>query len=358
MIHIIGGGLWGGLFAWLLHHRRPDVDFILHEKDDHLGGNHTWSFHKSDLTEEMFDLISPLVSHEWNSYEVKFPAYRKVVPLSYCSIKSTDFDRVIRAKIPESKIRLGESVSPHESDVVIDTRGKTYTSPCGYQKFVGLELKLEAPHSFKRPILMDATVSQIDGFRFMYVLPFSPMTLLIEDTRYSSSPTIDHFRMKEHILDFLHKEGLSPKMVMREETGCLPIPFSTQDRTFESHVISLHHIFHDTTGYSLPDALRIFSKLVETDLSSPSINRVLNDYVTLRKKHRDFFTFLNRLMFHAADDHERYRPLEFFYRSSPAQIKKFYSGNMNLLDKVRFFAGRPPVSVFRAMNVIREVNHE
>lgn len=358
MIRIIGGGLWGGMFAWILHHKRPDVEFVLYEKGDSLGGNHTWSFHKSDLSQEMFNLISPLVGYTWTDYEVKFPAYKKIVPLEYCSIKSHEFDRIIRSTLPADKIKLHSHGEWNDDDIVIDTRGKTFTSPCGYQKFVGLEIEFNEAHMIQRPILMDATVSQIDGFRFMYVLPFTDKTLLVEDTRYSSSSTIDHFRMNEQIHSFLIERGLKPKAILREESGSLPIPFSTSERTFEGNHVSLHHIFHDTTGYSLSDAIRIFGRLSESDLSARSINTIMNDYVSSKKKNRDFFTLLNRFMFQASEAHERYRPLEFFYRSSPGLISKFYSGEMGLFDKIRFFAGRPPVNVIKAFNVLREVNLE
>ena len=44
----------------------------------------------------------------------------------------------------------------------------------GYQKFVGLEIRTPQPHGMVRPLLMDARVAQIDGFRFVYVLPLAP----------------------------------------------------------------------------------------------------------------------------------------------------------------------------------------
>ena len=36
----------------------------------------------------------------------------------------------------------------------------------GYQKFLGLELKLSCPSPIREPLLMDARVAQRDGFRF------------------------------------------------------------------------------------------------------------------------------------------------------------------------------------------------
>ena len=58
----------------------------------------------------------------------------------------------------------------------------------GWQKFVGREYRLAAPHGLERPIVMDATVDQTDGYRFVYCLPFAEDRMLIEDTYYSTDP--------------------------------------------------------------------------------------------------------------------------------------------------------------------------
>jgi lycopene beta-cyclase len=160
--------------------------------------------------------------------------------------------------------------------------------------------------------------------------------------------------MKELIFDYAREKNWKVKNIIREEVGSLPIPLTETKRNFSGNVISLHHIFHDTTGYSLPDAVRILTAIAETDLTERSINEVLNQDALVKSSQRRFFTLLNRFMFKAAEEKERYRPLEFFYRTSPKQISKFYRGEMNLFDKLIFFAGRPPVSIKKAINVIRE----
>ena len=46
----------------------------------------------------------------------------------------------------------------------------------------GLELEFEAPHRVERPIVMDSTVDQIDGYRFVYSLPFEHALSIIPAT--------------------------------------------------------------------------------------------------------------------------------------------------------------------------------
>ena len=69
---------------------------------------------------------------------------------------------------------------------IIESRGPDAltTGPrAGYQKFVGLELKLRRPSPIQHPLLMDACMPQRDGFRFLYALPFAPDVVI---------PTMQH----------------------------------------------------------------------------------------------------------------------------------------------------------------------
>ena len=70
---LVGGGLANGLIAWRLAQCKPDLRVILLEAADTLGGNHTWSFHDSDLTPAQHQWMAPLVVHRWPHYSVKFP---------------------------------------------------------------------------------------------------------------------------------------------------------------------------------------------------------------------------------------------------------------------------------------------
>jgi lycopene beta-cyclase len=57
------------------------------------------------------------------------------------------------------------------------------------------------------PIVMDATVEQHDGYRFVYCLPFSPTELFVEDTYYSDGPEIDRDLLRDRIGDYAAAQG-------------------------------------------------------------------------------------------------------------------------------------------------------
>src|SRR6185436_1769296 len=163
----------------------------------------------------------------------------------YASLTSTRLDSVVRrvlADAPGSALLLEAEVVELSAEravlrdgrelrgtVVVDARGPE-ASPSvagrGYQKFLGLEVRLAHPAPGMRPILMDATVEQKDGFRFVYLLPFAPDRLLIEDTYYSDSPALDRDVLRARVHAYAAARGLVVDEVVREETGVLPIPWA------------------------------------------------------------------------------------------------------------------------------------
>ena len=84
---LIGGGLANGLLALRLLERRG-LSFELFETGASLGGNHTWSFHSSDVTRDQLGWLAPLVSHRWQGHEVAFHSYQRTLRGEYLSIRS------------------------------------------------------------------------------------------------------------------------------------------------------------------------------------------------------------------------------------------------------------------------------
>ena len=78
---------------------------------------------------------------------------------------------------------------------MIDGRGapaRAASISPGLQKFLGHGTATSrGRHGLDAPVLMDATVAQRGGYRFVYVLPLAPRRLLVEDTYYSDAPDLD-----------------------------------------------------------------------------------------------------------------------------------------------------------------------
>lgn len=369
---IVGGGLAGSLAAWRLRAARPERTVTLLEAGAVIGGNHTWSFHTTDLAPAARQWMAPLVAHRWPRHEVAFPGRRRTIDHEYCSITSGRLHEVVSAALGHA-LRLGttvEAVTPTtvrlasgeviDAGVVIDARGgEPVDVPLGWQTFLGQDVLCEAPHGVTHPMLMDATVPQDGAFKFIYVLPWSADRLLIEDTAYADTPGVDAPAARRAIARYAEARGWRVREVVREETGSLPIPLGGAiDAFWTGEVPRLGMragLFHPTTGYSLPDAVATADHLAGMDPFTPArVYSEMRTMATRRWQTRGFFRLLNRWLFRAAQPSERARILEQFYGRPADLIARFYGARLSAGDHLRLVAGRPPVPVWRALAHLRE----
>ncbi|HEY6917448.1 MAG TPA: lycopene beta-cyclase CrtY [Allosphingosinicella sp.] len=371
---IVGGGLAGGLAALAFAERRPEVPILLIEESHRLGGSHVWSYFDGDVAEEDRPLVAPLVEVHWGRHDVIFPKRRRTLPFGYNSIRSERFDAVLRERLKPEQLRLSTGAALIEAERVIldsgeeiaalgviDARGPGASLPpehFGWQKFVGREYRFDAPHGLERPIVMDATVDQADGYRFVYCLPFSDRTMLVEDTYYSLSPDLDRAAIGGRIDAYMAAQGWPAATMLYEETGVLPVALGGDIAAFwagrpVARIGLRGGFFHPTTGYSLPDAVRLASLIArQSDLSGPALYRLTRAAAEETWRARRFYRLLDRMLFHAAAPAERYRVLEHFYRLDPAIIARFYAARTTLGDKVRILSGRPPVPLLKAIKAL------
>jgi lycopene beta-cyclase len=247
---------------------------------------------------------------------------------------------------------------------VIDARGAANLEglDLAWQKFVGRTYRFQTSHGSQRPVIMDATVDQEDGYRFIYTLPFSATELLIEDTYYSEKSDLDLPLLRERIESYRLQKAWHPGEMIVEETGVLPVALGGDIgclwATKDAPVARLGlrgGFFHPTTGYSLPDAVRNAALLAaQPDLSTAALHWLYRGRALSLWKEREFYRMLNRMLFRAAAPADRYRVLEHFYRLPDDVIGRFYAGHSTGLDKLRILSGRPPVPVGRALGAMRE----
>lgn len=374
-IAILGGGLAGGLIALALARHRPELTVLLVEQEEKLGGNHVWSFFGTDVAKAGRDLLGPIVAAAWPGYTVRFPGHERELSTSYYAMTSARFDAALRKALPASDIITGARVvacsartatlsdgTRIEAGGVIDARGIRNLGHLtgGWQKFLGQVLKLSAPHGLDRPVVMDATVDQLDGYRFVYLLPFTPDTVFVEDTYYSDSPTVDRVQIAERIADYVRAKGWQVESVLGEEQGVLPVAgggdFDAFWRSTGKDIAragTRAGLFHAVTSYSVPDAVRFALALAKQDDLSGEALAVFSEHYA-RKHWADgkFLRQLSAMLFSAAAPIERYRVLERFYRLDAKLIERFYAGRMTALDKARVLAGKPPVPVGKAIGVL------
>jgi lycopene beta-cyclase len=145
---------------------------------------------------------------------------------------------------------------------------------------------------------------------------------------------------------------------VREETGVLPVTIGGDFAAFlaDGGLAKLGMrggFFHPTTGYSLPDAVRVAALLArQPALSGTALHALLEAEARRLWRRRGFYRMLNRMLFHAAKPSERYKVLQRFYRLSPGLIGRFYSGRSTRADKLRTLIGKPPIPIPVAVSAL------
>jgi lycopene beta-cyclase len=358
---LVGGGLQNGLIALAALHVRPGLRVALVEREARLGGNHTWCFHGGDVERRDAEWVEPLVVRRWPSYDVAFPGFRRTIGLPYAAVTAERLDAVVGRAVGAgsggvvlsgvSAVRVGaDEVELSDgrrlgARVVVDARGPQPgpAGGCGYQKFVGLELRLGGPCGLERPLVMDATVPQRDGFRFHYALPFAPDRVLLEDTYFSDGPGLDRAALRAGILAAAAARGWRVVEVLREEEGVLPMPWRREAWPVEPPWVGGYAggWFHPATGYSFPTAARVAGRLAETLPDGPGAAR----WARWRAEHERqavFGRLLNRMLFAGIEPGERWGVFERFHRLPEATIGRFYALRSGWADRVRIVLGSRP----------------
>jgi lycopene beta-cyclase len=373
-----GCGLASGLSAFLVRQKHPAARILVLDAGRPSHWDQTWSFqtvparlHTDDS--KVFQApdqswLAPFLSGYWPRYEVQFPGLRRVLNLPYASLRYRDFIQQLQKHLGPA-YRSGVWISQVEPQAVILSDGSRIQARCvvdargwdqlpagsasGFQKFVGLQLRLKETHGLQHPILMDATVPQVDGFRFMYVLPWSERSVLIEDTHYSLDPNIDNEAYQREILQYAQRKSWIVEEVLGFEQGSLPIPLYGQERP-ETGVMPTIGVraglFHPTTGYSIYEAIMIAEAIArETRWDAAALGKKLQQFTQERWRQHEFYRRLNNMLFLASAEDQRYRVLEKFYEHEESLVARFYSGQTSARDKLAILSGKPPVPVSKGL---------
>ena len=371
---IVGGGLAGSFAALTLAERRPELPVLLLEAGETFGGNHTWSFFDSDVAPAMVPLVAALQPVRWARHRVHFATRERELDFGYNSLGAPALDALVRARLGTDAARTGVDVTRLETggvvlrsgeriaaSGVIDARGPEGAMPgleLGWQKFVGIEFA-SASSEPDCATVMDARLPQIDGYRFVYVLPLGPQRVLVEDTYYSNSAALDVARIAARVRELAAERGLAGAE-LRQETGILPILIGGNPDIFwpaDDPIARLGlrgGFFHATTGYSFGLALHLADALADFDglFDSAALAHWSRAQFQDHWRNSGFFRLLNRMLFHAARPDQRDRIFAHFYRLPAQVIQRFYAGRLTAMDRVRILSGKPPVPLGAALRAI------
>ena len=365
-IAIVGGGLAGGLIALALAQLRPEVTMQVLESGAAAGGNHRWSWFASDLSDEGRGLLDGFATTRWDhGYDVRFPGFARVLATPYRSLSSPDFAEGLARLLPPGTIRTGADARALDRDgvtlasgeritarAVIDCRGFAASPHLagGWQVFMGRHVRTRAPHGIERPTIMDATVEQLGGYRFVYVLPLGAHEIFVEDTYYQDTPLLDGSALAARLDEYSRARGWEGEL-LGSETGVLPVvtggdfaAFQQAQRIPGVAVAGARGGFgHPLTSYTLPFAAdTALAVAAEADLPGEQMAAMLEERARRHWNATRFYRRLGAMLFGAPPEQRR-RVFERFYGLDERLIERFYAGRSTLPDRARVLCGKPPV---------------
>ena len=196
--------------------------------------------------------------------------------------------------------------------------------------------------------------------------PSSSAEIFVEDTYYSDSPALDQPRLQEEIAAYADRRGWRVTGTSRLESGVLPVvvggDFAAYWRSTGTDLAKAGMragLFHPTTGYSLPDAVRLAARIAAApDLSHPALVELTHRYAAETWARRGFYRALDTMLFRAAEPD---RPLPGAGALLPARPRpgaRFYAAESRRTDQLRILSGRPPVPIGRAVRVAAAPRNE
>ena len=382
---IVGAGLAGLMTAWRCLDVHPELSVLIIEASNKIAGDHTWSFNRADIIEPLQNWIEPFIAHQWDEYEVKFPELKRTLNIPYCTGNSETLRRCVQPHIESGRlrVRVNTHVVNMTANQVVLADEQIFTANCvfdasghkanknkilGYQKFVGRTIKTHKPHGLENPIIMDATVEQLDGYRFVYCLPFTEHEILVEDTYYTDGASLSENEVAARLDDYINANGWGQHEIIRQEKGVLPITLAV-DAAYGEDVTEGNNkpvqlgmtggYYHAVTGYSLLEAVK--SAEVVSDMIAKNkpdyANAILHEMIYHKRDHyyeEKFLRLLNRMLFRAAKPEKRYKVLERFYGLSEGLVERFYRNRLTKSDKLRILIGKPPVPISKALKNFSE----
>jgi lycopene beta-cyclase len=368
---IIGGGLSGGLIALAARRAQPERRVLLIEAAPSLGGTHLWSFIDSDVDAKEKELLEPLVNYGWREFAVIFPRYKRALPQPFYSIRSDQFDAILRRAMPAESILTGRramGVSPDSvfledgtviaAHGVVDARGPADLSLLDlyFRKFIGYELTLDGPHSVRRATLIDAAADPAEGFQYMTMLPIESDRLFIEDVRYEGHHELDMSDHGQRIVNHAARFGWRIRSSARGHAGIIPVALGGHFEDYwksggegVAKVGLRAALFHPVNGNTLADAARTAWMIAEAkDWSGAALHKMLHAHAAKCWARRGYYRRFAAHMLRDRPPAEGHHMLESLYMMDSDLISRFHGMKLNLADRIALSLGEGPMPL-RAM---------
>lgn len=366
---IAGGGCAGlSLLMRLLHTPQwRDKNILLIDKAPKTANDRTWCFWETKA-----GLFEPVVHHSWDQlyfFSDQTERLFSIAPYRYKMIRGIDFYSYVYAYMSKFKnvttewgevtdLRSTDSTSQvmvngnlHTADYVFNSLLLQPPDLTNYyalqQHFKGWFIRMEKP-SFDvgKATLMDFRVGQEHGTTFVYVLPFSSTTALIEYTLFTRDllkPEAYDEALENYVSQFLKVDSYT---IEEEEFGVIPMtnyPFPPS----HGRIINIGTAGGQTkssSGYTFQFIQKHSDRIIE------ALNKTGKPYLEKSPAEKRF-AFYDATLLHILDK----RKLEgahvftdLFRKDDPRTVLKFLDNETSLAEDINIMKRLPKVTFAKA----------
>ena len=319
--------------------------------------------------------LQHLISHRWENIEIKGMAKQSIAPLHYYHVHGIDLYNQTKSVLSELNIKhfssplLGPALRinnhyaiqlPHETIQalkVFDSRPPSFVSPEKneahlLQSFYGWKIKTSTKaFDTSTMVMMDFNVHQDNYTQFVYVLPYSQDSALIELTRFGSQK-ID--KESSHLIleNYIKKLGVSYD-ILDFEQGIIPMSTAKiQNEDLGANWIYMGAragMLKSTTGYA-------FHAMAEDAIVQ--MEAIKNDKPPSRQARKPRFAFYNRLLLKILDDKPVYGKIIFetlFKKVPIIKVLSFLREKTSLSQDLSIFSKLPKKVFIQA--ALKDMGH-
>ena len=320
--------------------------------------------------------LKPLISYSWGCIEIGGIVKQEIYPLRYFHVKGIDLYNATKTILAKTDVTFYSSFliqNPEEredilelklegetiyANKVFDSRPPSFIKTKKneshlYQSFYGFKIK-STKKSFDTStmVMMDFNVLQNNFTQFIYILPFTEDTALIELTRFGTQK-LSRDEAGPILTNYINKLGLSFE-ILEEEQGVIPMSSANIEiEDFGKNWIPMGaraNMLKSTSGYA-------FHSMAEDAIVQ--MEAIKNNLIPIRKFKKQRFTFYDRLLLKILDERPEFGKIIFetlFKKVPMTRVLSFLREKTSLSEEILIFLSLPKTIFIKA--AIKDLLHQ
>ena len=239
-------------------------EFTVLEHSTHQAEDHTWGFWAMPWLSH----VKESTKKTWNNWQII--SKDQIAELSsinhpYCAISRHSWLKQCRLRAEKFRIRFTTDLHEQTAQQIFDSRPPTPPANAMFQHFLGHEISTSYDvFNPNTAILMDFRCDQSLGMHFIYCLPFTKRSALIESTMFSAELAPKAFYEKA-ISQYLRKIfNCNNFVTTRTEQGVIPLAFGQQHDSEFTGIGANGGAIRPSSGYAFTFIHKQIDRMIRT----------------------------------------------------------------------------------------------